>query len=158
FLTSCTEIFTETTAVQLERKEISTAKVEFLKYPITVFIGIAGPLWGQVFFCFEEDTARRTAGRMMKAPTPPAEFDEESISAIAELGNMITGRALKTFEEMGLDLILTPPTVFRAEGFQCYFSIPTVNIRFTCNFGEVVISVGLIETTDPPTLPIIEKK
>ncbi|MCA9416640.1 MAG: chemotaxis protein CheX [Candidatus Omnitrophica bacterium] len=158
FLTACTDVFMEATSNVLERKEVTTERIETLRFPVTVFLGIAGPLWGQVFYCFEKDTARRTAGKMMGLATPPAELDELSLSAVAELGNIMTGRAIHEFEKMDLQLILTPPSVLLGDRIEYFFSIPTVNIHFTCPFGDIVASVGLVDTQLPPEAPIVVSK
>ena len=61
-----------------------------------------------------ERTAKAMASAMMGEPVPV--FDELAESAIAEMGNIITGQATIRFEECGYECKLSPPTLVSGVG------------------------------------------
>ncbi len=114
----------------------------FTSDDITVLVGVTGGVEGIVFYGMSESTARRLAGAMMG--TSLTLLDAMAESAIAELGNMIAGRASAGLEEAGFSCRLTPPSVVRGRGA----IISTIQIRrlvvaVTTSKGEIRVHLAL---------------
>ncbi|MEW5934175.1 MAG: chemotaxis protein CheX [Bacillota bacterium] len=127
---------------------LSAEESSFTSDDITVLVGVTGMVEGAVFYGMSESTARRLAGAMMG--TPLALFDAMAESAIAELGNMIAGRASAGLEEAGFSCRLTPPSVVRGRGA----IISTVQIRrlvvpVTTSRGEIRVHLALRTSEGP---------
>lgn len=74
---------------------------------MVVMIGITGRLSGWVTFDMSSETAAAIASAMTRAPSTQ---DQSHIqSAIAELGNMISGRAVSGLAKEGYKIDITPP-------------------------------------------------
>ena len=81
---------------------------------VNVAIGVTGDAEGIVIYSMSERTAKAMASAMMGEPVPV--FDELAESAIAEMGNIITGQATIRFEECGYECKLSPPTLVSGVG------------------------------------------
>jgi len=71
-------------------------------------IGIIGQFQGEVVFCFPQEVAMKIVSSMMGG-YPISEFDDMCRSAIAELGNMISGNASTILSNDGIAVDITPP-------------------------------------------------
>lgn len=77
---------------------------------ILLKIGIVGQFQGDVVFCFPSDVALKIVSAMMGG-YPVAELDDMCRSAIAELGNMISGNASTMLYNEGVVVDITPPDI-----------------------------------------------
>nr|PZN39860.1 MAG: hypothetical protein DIU70_08825 [Bacillota bacterium] len=112
---------------------------------VTVFLGAVGNLRGLVLFGMSRETALALASRM--AGMPFTTLDDLVLSAVAELGNVVTGRALMALSEQGYACDLTPPSVMVGKG--AYFStlgIPRIRIPLYTSLGEIRLDVALQES------------
>ena len=111
---------------------------------VTVLIGIAGQVEGSVLYGADRATVLRVAGIMMGEE--PGEIDETTMSAIAELGNMITGQAAALFEQSGLRFTISPPNVILGEGSHLRsVGIPILVIPFHVDAGVLDVAVSVRE-------------
>ena len=75
------------------------------------------------------------------------ELDEMSKSAIAELGNMITGNALARFEKENLHLDISPPTVMTGKGITIGWPMRRgLLVPLHTEVGDLVVWVCMEET------------
>lgn len=111
---------------------------------VTVLIGIAGQVEGNVLYGADRATALRVAGIMMGEE--PADIDDTSMSAIAELGNMITGQAAALFEQSGLRCTISPPSVILGEGSHLRsVGIPILVVPFSVDAGILDVAISVRE-------------
>jgi chemotaxis protein CheX len=74
---------------------------------VTAIVAVTGDVAGMVILAMTEVTARSVVSRMMGQDFP--EFDSLAQSGIAEVGNVITGRAAVLLSEAGFQSELAPP-------------------------------------------------
>jgi len=110
---------------------------------VNTIIGVTGQLEGQVIYTFEERVALRIASALMGETVE--ELDELAKSAVAELGNIITGNAAIGLSENGYNCILTPPTLLTGKELIVTTFTPVLNIPFSTDFGSVTVHVALRE-------------
>ena len=110
---------------------------------VNTIIGVTGQLEGQVIYTFEEGVALRIASALMGEAVE--ELDELAKSAVAELGNIITGNAAIGLSENGYNCILTPPTLLTGKELIVTTFTPVLNIPFSTDFGSVIVHVALRE-------------
>ncbi|HHY94289.1 MAG TPA: chemotaxis protein CheX [Firmicutes bacterium] len=121
---------------------LATEQSSFTSDDVTVLVGVTGTVEGVVFYGMAEQTACRLAAAMMGTPVPM--LDSLAESAIAELGNMIAGRASAGLEEAGFNSRLAPPSVIHGRGA----IISTIEIRrlvvpVTTGKGEIRVHLAL---------------
>lgn len=124
--------------LRMERAHYTTSEV-------TIIVGVSGQITGVVLYGMSHRTALSIARHMVRQVIPI--FDPLAASAIAELGNMVTGRASVYLEEAGYTSKLTPPAV--VHGYGTIISLrpfQRVVIPFSAQLGEIVVSVTLKET------------
>lgn len=89
---------------------------------------ISGDITGSIMFLLEEDSARVLVGRLMGMDIPEdAPFDEMQISALKEIGNIITGSYLSSLSSL--------------TGMTIDASIPAISI----DMAGAILSVPAIE-------------
>ncbi len=110
---------------------------------VNTIIGVTGQLEGQVIYTFDERVALRIASALMGETVE--ELDELAKSAVAELGNIITGNAAIGLSENGYNCILTPPTLLTGKELIVTTFTPVLNIPFSTDFGTVTVHVALRE-------------
>lgn len=78
---------------------------------VTVLVGLTGEVSGLCLLTMPNQTAFAVVGVMMGETVDT--LDEIGRSAVAELGNMISGAATIKLEERGISSNITPPTVLQ---------------------------------------------
>jgi len=113
-------------------------------HQINIVCGVTGDLHGQIILGLGQTTANRVAsimsGQSLKV------FDAFVASAIAELGNMISGNALMSLSEGGYVCDITPPTIVRGTSVEIStHQIPSICINLITECGDIAVTVGLCE-------------
>ena len=98
-----------------------------------------------MIFGMSVQTATNIASRMVGNPI--FSFDALAASAIAELGNMISGNAMTSLSNAGFDSDITPPTIIRGSNVKIStMDIPALVIGFTLGtLGEFELTVSVRE-------------
>lgn len=112
---------------------------------VSVLIGMTGQVRGVVIYDMVERTAKAIASCMVGAPVPL--FDELAESAIAELGNIITGHASAGLEEGDRQVAITPPSIITGRGV--HLAVPETArlvVPLELPFGTVWVYLALHET------------
>jgi chemotaxis protein CheX len=114
----------------------------FTSQQCNIVCGVTGQVQGQVIYGMSLASADRIASTMLGQPIKV--FDQLAASAIAELGNMISGHAMAKLSEAGYVCDITPPTIIRGTNVQIStLSIPAIVIPMTTEQGQVSITVGI---------------
>ncbi len=119
---------------------------------ITVLIGVTGVTEGIVLYSMNRRTAKNIAAQMLGSPVPL--YGQMAESALAEMGNIITGQAAARLEHMGYSCRLSPPALISGEGTL----ISAANLRMLViplvlgTFGHLSIYVALRDKSneEPP--------
>ena len=114
----------------------------FTSQQCNVVCGVTGQAHGQVIYGMSLATADKVASAMLGQPIKT--FDQLAASAIAELGNMISGNAMSQLSEGGYVCDITPPTIIRGTNVKIStLSIPAIVIPLGTAQGQLLITVGL---------------
>lgn len=111
----------------IQRGKIGMGSNSVESLGVTVVIGMTKDIRGSVAYNMTETTAMLIASTMMGG-MPVNQFDELPQSAISELVNMVTANSAIRFEQMGLQVDISPPSLvigndFRARLLQDKFLI-----------------------------------
>lgn len=112
---------------------------------VTVLIGVVGRAQGLVLYGMSEKTAKGMVSIMTGEQI--AVFDNLAESAVAELGNVITGLASGELERAGFPCKIAPPSVVVGKGTSIStLSIKRLVIPLETKYGEIAVHVALRET------------
>lgn len=111
---------------------------------VTVLVGVTGSVHGVVMYCMSERTAKAFVSAMTGEMVPV--FDKIVESAIAEMGNVITGLASGLLEKAGYPCNIAPPSVITGRGVVIStLAIKRLVIPVETAHGSVIIHVALQE-------------
>lgn len=115
--------------------------VLFTTQDVSIILGISGVICGQVIYCMSEDTAIAIASAMMCSEE--TELNEMAISAISEMGNIISGNAMALLEQSGHQCSLSPPAIVRGIHVQMATQSRAVALSLQTPRGIVDVNIAL---------------
>ena len=117
-LNSITGTFKTSTKVDLKMGKPQLLKSIEGRYGIVTTIGFNGVLEGNIVYTFNQDVGLEIANSMMGGMMDLNEMDEMAISAIGELGNMISGAVATNLEKIGYSINITPPSIVEGKAIK----------------------------------------
>lgn len=128
-----------------EKGQLAMRPSVFTSQQCNVITGVTGKVQGQVIYGMSLITADKIASHMLGQPIRT--FDQLAASAIAELGNMITGNASMLLSEAGFPCDITPPSIIRGTNVKMStLNIPALVVPLCLEFGELELTVCLRES------------
>lgn len=144
FVAAAMNILESELGIQVERGSLRADGSYFTTKEVSVLIGITGEVEGNVVYGVHRSVALDIAGKMMGQPQK--QLDDLAKSAIAELGNIITGHASAIFEKNKIACAISPPSLIIGKGTRIQTAgIPRLIIPLDIGFGEIEIGVSLRE-------------
>lgn len=97
----------------LEFSEVSTIMGGEEQIMVGVFLGVEGDITGSMMFLVEQQSAKHLINKIMMGMAPEGEgFSEMELSAMQEVGNIITGAYLNSLSTLtNLKIFPTPPSL-----------------------------------------------
>ncbi|KKK45420.1 hypothetical protein LCGC14_3165530 [marine sediment metagenome] len=109
---------------------------------ITVLISLVGDVQGVVLYGLSTDTGLALVSSVMGQAI--TEFDSLAQSGIAELGNVITGRATIKLSETGYSANISPPTLITGNSVMIStLDFARILVPLTTDMGEFVVSTDI---------------
>jgi chemotaxis protein CheX len=148
FVEAAFEVIAAETAFKITRGELGLEKDAYLTDDITVIISLVGQVEGNVFYSMPAPTGLALASRILGERMP--EFDTLAQSGVAELANVITGRASVKLAEAGYDSTISPPTMLQGKGARIStLDYARLLVPLTGECGTFVIHLALREAANP---------
>jgi chemotaxis protein CheX len=147
FIDAVNEVMKAELQSDVLRGNLSLAKSALTTDDVTVLISLVGEIQGVVLYGMSIPTGLGMVSRIMGQEF--TEFDNLAQSGVAELGNVITGRATIKFAEAGYQSTISPPTLVMGKGMQIStLDFPRIVVPLKTDFGEVIVHMALRES--PP--------
>jgi len=127
-----------------ERGQLAARSALVTSQPVSIAVGVAGQLSGQVLYGMSQVTATKIASAMIG--TPLITFDERAAGAISELGNIIAGNAMSLLAESGYACDLTPPTLIRGVHVEIGTQLPALVVPLYAVCGKIEMHVAMTES------------
>jgi chemotaxis protein CheX len=144
FLHAASEVLESELGAAPKRGTIGLQRSAYTSNDVTAVVGVTGNVSGMVLLSMTEETARSIVARMMGQEFP--EFDALAQSGIAEIGNVITGRAAVLLAEAGFPSDLAPPMLLVGRGTMVStLDVQRLVIPLETEFGPVEVQVALKE-------------
>ena len=142
FLQAATEVLGSELGSAPRRGSIGLQRSAQTRDEVTAVVAVTGSVAGMVIFAMTEATATAIVSRMLGQDFP--QFDALAQSGIAELGNVITGRAAVLLAEAGLESEIAPPMLLLGRGAQIStLDVQRLVIPLETDVGQVEIQVAL---------------
>jgi chemotaxis protein CheX len=123
FVEAARDVLTEELGMEVTHGKLALATGAATTLDVTVVIGITGRLTGIAVYGMPGSMAMAIVERMLGSPV--SDLDEMALSGIAELSNVITGRATTLLSGMGLYCDIAPPILLLGAGSR----LSTVSIQ-----------------------------
>lgn len=146
FIESAFEVLQAEVGVSLTRGDLSLDKLPYVTDDVTVILSLVGQVQGTVFYGMAAGTAIEFGSRMLGERL--RELDGLAQSGVAELGNVITGRASVKLSEAGYESTISPPTLLVGAGARIStLDVPRLIVPLASDIGAVTIQLALREGT-----------
>lgn len=145
FVDAAAEVLMAEAKVTMTKGNLTLQKSALTTDEVTVLINLVGQVQGVVLFGISENLGKKLVSKMMGQSFE--EFDNLAQSGVAELGNVISGRATVMLSEAGYQSTISPPTMIIGKGVQIStLDFPRIVVPLTCELGEIVIHLALRES------------
>ena len=114
FIEAAFQVLQAETQLTISRGELVLEKDPYTTDDITIIISMVGQVMGNVIYSFNNQTAVALASRMMDEEI--SDLSTLAQSSIAELTNVITGRASVLLSQSGFECVISPPTFLIGKG------------------------------------------
>ena len=144
FIASSYMVIEATLGVKPEKGKLAVRQDGTTGQQCTIVTGVTGNLTGIVMYGMSLVTADKIASIMIGQPVRT--FDQLAASAVAELGNMISGNAMSNLADAGYVCDISPPSIVRGVNVKITpVADATIVIPVLFEGGEIEISVSLKE-------------
>lgn len=145
FVDAAAEVLKAEAKVTINKGNLTLQKSALTTDEVTVLINLIGQVQGVVLFGLSEKLGMSLVSKMMDQDFD--KFDNLAQSGVAELGNVISGRATVMLSEAGYQSTISPPTMITGKNIQIStLDFPRIVVPLTCEFGEMVIHLALRES------------
>ncbi len=142
FLQAATEVLECELGTTPRRGTVGLQRSAYTSDDVTAIVAVTGEIAGMVMFAMKESTARAMVSRMMGQDFP--QFDALAQSGIAEIGNVITGRAAVLLSEAGFSSDLAPPMLLVGRNVLIStLDVQRLVIPMETDLGRIEIQVAL---------------
>ena len=142
FLQAASEVLQSELGSTPQRGTLGLQQSAYTSDEVTAVVAVTGRVAGMVMLAMTEPTARAVVSKMMGQEFP--EFDTLAQSGIAEIGNVITGRAAVLLAEAGFSSELAPPMLLLGRNVLIStLDVQRVVIPMDTEFGKIEIQVAL---------------
>ena len=146
FIEAAFEVLQAEAGVKMDRGQLSLAKGPYTTDDVTVAISLVGDIFGTVFYSLDLYTALHLVSGILGEKFH--ELDVLAQSGIAELGNVITGRASVKLSQTGFESTISPPTLMIGKGAMIStLELPRLIVPLSGEPGAMVIHLALAESS-----------
>jgi chemotaxis protein CheX len=144
FVEAAYEVLKSEMSSEIARGDLRLENGVYHTDDVTVVIALVGALEGSVFYSMSQSAAVQISSAMLGEKIES--FDNLAQSGIAELGNVITGRASMKLATAGFEATISPPSLILGKG-ACISTLdyPRLVVPLQTVFGMVLIHLALRE-------------
>jgi chemotaxis protein CheX len=145
FISNAIDVIEQLAHIRFDRSDLKVKEDTTPSNDISIIIGVTGFIQGQVVYSLKEHTAQRMAQEVK--PNPNVVVNSEFIeSSIAEIANIITGRATIELSGETEIIYITPPTVVIGKDYTINFlKLKTISVSLSSRFGTMEINIAIKE-------------
>lgn len=142
FVSAASEVLSLEMHEVVERGELRLENGLYMTDDVTVIISLIGAVTGTVFFSMSNESALQLSSTLMGEKLDM--LDKLAQSGIAELGNVITGRASMKFSAAGYEANISTPSLILGKGATIStLEYPRLIVPLRISKGSVTIHLAL---------------
>lgn len=146
FLDAASEVLHAEVNMDVKKGNLSLQKSALTTNDVSVLINLVGQIQGVVIYEMSVATGMAVVSRILGQEF--TEFDNLAQSGIAELGNVISGKATVEMSKAGYDSTISPPTMILGKGIQIStIDFNRIVVPLETEVGEIVVHLALQEST-----------
>ena len=146
FVQAASEVLEAELGSAPQRGSIGLQRSAYTSDDVTAVVAVTGDVAGMVMFAMTEEVARAMVSKIMGQDFPT--FDALAQSGIAEIGNVITGRAAVLLAEAGFPSELAPPMlIVGRDTMISTLDVQRLVIPMETELGNIEVQVALKLTT-----------
>lgn len=131
------ETLAMTTGQNMSILSAKTYSEEEIKHGVAISVRLVGDIHGNIRLRFTEDAAKRIASALMMG-MPVDALDEMSMSALSELGNMVSGSTATHLSATGVSTDITTPNITTGE-----ITIDTHTVAIPLESDEIRLAIDV---------------
>jgi len=144
FVEAAKEVIQAEAKTTIQRGNLSLKRTAVTTEDISVIISLVGEVEGVVIFSLSIPTALKIVSRVIGQDFE--EFDDLARSGIAELGNVITGRATMLLAKNGFNSDISPPTLIIGRDVKVSsVDFSRIVVPLIADIGEITVHLSLKE-------------
>jgi len=144
FIDAAAEVLALETGGTISRGQVTMQESQYATSDVNVHLAIVGRLEGAVLFAMSSEAALKIVSGMIGQKMEV--LDDLAQSGIAELGNVISGRAGTLLAEMGYQIKISVPTLVMGKGATIsILDYRRLVVPVTCDYGDIHVHVALRE-------------
>ena len=144
FVSSALEVFSIELHEAVERGDLCLENDLYVTDDVTVVLSLIGMVEGTVFYSMSVQSAMQLASTLMGEALTT--FDKLAQSGVAELGNVITGRASMRLAEAGYEANISTPSLIIGKGATIStLEYPRLIVPILTSEGTITIHLALRE-------------
>jgi chemotaxis protein CheX len=146
FIEAAYEVLQAEVKCKMQRGELLLEKSHYVTNDLTVIVSMVGDIEGTVFYSMNNKTAMFISSAILGEQLE--EMNSIAQSGVAELGNVITGRASVKLSSAGFNSNISPPTLLMGKGAVIStLDYTRLIVPLTGEPGEIIIHLALREGT-----------
>jgi chemotaxis protein CheX len=154
FLEAAYETFASVLETEINKSNASACMSSTTTQELSVLVNVVGSVNGHIIYGMSQATAKHIASKMMDQPVKV--LNAMALSAIGELGNIITGNATTKIEEKYPKVELQPPIILNGNNMIILTeSVARINVQLDSEFGNVEVGFSFFEKDINNTISIV---
>jgi len=144
FIQAAVEVLGAEVNATVTRGEISMQNSSLTSDDVTVLINLVGDVYGVVMYGMPSNTCLNLISKIMEQEF--SELNSLTLSGVAELGNVISGRATIRFSEAGYKSNISTPTVINGKVIEIStIGFPRIVVPLGTQYGVLTVHIALRE-------------
>ncbi|MBM4423089.1 MAG: chemotaxis protein CheX [Chloroflexi bacterium] len=145
FVEAANEVLEAEAQTVMKRGNLTLQKSSLTADEVTVMLSLVGQVQGVVFYGMSVATGLALVSRVMAQQFKT--FDALAQSGVAELGNVITGRASIKLAEAGYIANISPPALIQGQSVTIStFDFSRIVVPLSCEFGNLMVHLAVRES------------
>jgi chemotaxis protein CheX len=142
FIEAAVEVLKAEVNATITRGVLSLQKSSMTTDDITVLINLIGDVFGIVMYSMPTSTGLNMVSKIMGQEM--TELDSLAQSGVAELGNVISGRATLKFSQAGYNADISTPTIVVGKGVEIStLDFPRIVVPLETELGVITVHLAL---------------
>jgi chemotaxis protein CheX len=151
FVTAAAEVIATEIGGAVERGPLSVSRTGYTTCDVSVILTIVGNLQGVVIYGMSQKTAIDMVSHMIGQQF--TEMDELVQSGVAEIGNVITGRASMLLAAAGYPTNISVPTLIIGKAMISVLDFQRVAVPLQFKYGQIEVHLALREAANASIHP-----